>query len=241
MYCAGIVTYAGTMSEGDDDALIEQLRAFGVSAEELEELVRKTEADANVQSARRAEPVAPPPPPPGAFDSLVQPPPREEPPAPPPVSESTEPGEGDAETNRMRERALAEAKDAAAASAIRLVSEKLQAAEDEVMALRVRAADEVAKLRSDTARSMVVRLREAETEAMALKDAAREEQRAFWRSTMQEFSESQQQLAHVRSQLSRLVTEITDAVAHVESSAYSIVSLCQRRLDELQREAPPAR
>ncbi|MGB9112054.1 MAG: hypothetical protein WCF24_04935 [Acidimicrobiales bacterium] len=234
------------MSEGDDDALIEQLRAFGVSAEELEELVRKTEEDANARFARGTEPVAPAPPPPqpGAFDPLVPPSaPRDEPPPPPPSpSVPTEPG--DAETNRMRERALAEAKDAAAqirASAIRLVSEKLQAAEDEVMALRVRAADEVAKLRSDTARSMVVRLREAETEALALKDAAREEQRAFWRTTMQEFSESQQQMAQVRSQLSRLVTEITDAVAHVESSAYSIVALCQRRLDELQREAPSMR
>lgn len=138
----------------------------------------------------------------------------------------------------MRERAIAEAKDAAAqirVSAVRLVSEKLQAAEDEVMALRVRAADEVAKLRSDTARAMVTRLREAEGEAHALKDAAREEQRTFWRTTLEEFSESQQRMAQVRSQVARLVTEISDAVASVESSAYSIVSLCQRRLDEIER------
>jgi uncharacterized protein YukE len=230
------------MTEGDD-ALIEQLRAFGVSAEELEELVRKTEEEANAHIARDSGAVPPPPPPPsppGAFEPLGVPS------APGPADTTATPsafasGEGgDVETNRMRERALAEAKDAAAqirASAIRLVSEKLQAAEDEVMALRVRAADEVAKLRSDTARSMVVRLREAEAEALALKDAAREEQRAFWRTTMQEFSESQQQMAQVRSQLQKLLTEISDAVAHVESSAYSIVALCQRRLDELQRDA----
>ena len=137
VFCAGTLTYAGLVSEGDD-ALIEQLRAFGVSAEELEELVRKTEEDANAQFAREAEPVAPPPPPPpGAFDPLVPPSvPRDEPPPAPPAIGSSEPG--DAETNRMREHALAEAKDAAAqihTSAIRLVSEKLQSAEDEVMAL----------------------------------------------------------------------------------------------------------
>ncbi len=139
----------------------------------------------------------------------------------------------------MRERAIAEAKDAAAqirASAIRLVSEKLQAAEDEVMALRVRAADEVAKLRSDTARSMVARLREAETEAQALRNAARGEELTFWKTTLQGFSESQRQMTQVRSQLAHLLSEVTDAVGAVESSAYSIVALCQRRLDELQRE-----
>jgi hypothetical protein len=149
---------------------------------------------------------------------------------PPPIS--------DPETNRMRERAIAEAKDAAAqirVNAIRLVSEKLQAAEDEVMALRVRAADEVAKLRSDTARAMVTRLREAESEAQALRDAAREEQRTFWRTTLEEFTESQQTMAQVRSQVAKIVTDISDAVASVESQAYSIVALCQRRLDEIQR------
>ena len=103
------------------------------------------------------------------------------------------------------------------------------------MALRVRAADEIAKLRADTAWAMVARLREAEVEARGFKNAAREEERAFWRATLQEFSESQQQLAQVRSQLSRLVSEINDAVASTESAAYSIVALCQRRLDELQR------
>jgi hypothetical protein len=225
------------MAEGDD-ALIEQLRAFGVSAEELELLVRKTEEEASAQGARAVEPPpSPPPSPPGAFEPLVTP------------SETAPEGSeavpafgsqhlGDPETNRMRERAIAEAKDAAAqirVSAIRLVSEKLQSAEDEVMALRVRAADEVAKLRSDTARAMVTRLREAEGEAQALKDAAREEQRTFWRTTLEEFSESQQQLAQVRSQVAKFVSDISDAVASVESSAYSIVALCQRRLDELQR------
>ncbi len=224
------------MAEGDD-ALIEQLRAFGVSAEELELLVRKAEEEADEEAARGAgDVVPPPPPPPGAFEPLGAP-------GMTPSGSSTASfasGEiGDAEVNRMRERALAEAKDAAAqirASAIRLVSEKLQAAEDEVMALRVRAADEIAKLRADTARAMVARLREAEVEARALKNAAREEERAFWRTTLQEFSESQQQLAQVRSQLSRLVSDISNAVANTESSAYSIVALCQRRLDEIQRD-----
>ena len=161
------------MAEGDD-ALIEQLRAFGVSAEELELLVRKAEEEADEEAARGAgDVVPPPPPPPGAFEPLGAP-------GMTPSGSSTASfasGEiGDAEVNRMRERALAEAKDAAAqirASAIRLVSEKLQAAEDEVMALRVRAADEIAKLRADTARAMVARLREAEVEARALKNAAR--------------------------------------------------------------------
>lgn len=227
------------MTEGDD-ALIEQLRAFGVSAEELELLVRKTEEEASAQSAREREPApASPPAPPGAFEPLEGPGagPSESETVPPPFGSAPI---GDAETNRMRERAIAEAKDAAAqirVSAIRLVSEKLQSAEDEVMALRVRAADEVAKLRSDTARAMVTRLREAEAEAQALKDAAREEQRTFWRTTLEEFSESQQQMAQVRSQVAKLVSDISDAVASVESSAYSIVALCQRRLDELQRGA----
>jgi hypothetical protein len=233
------------MTEGDD-ALIEQLRAFGVSAEELELLVRKTEEEANAHNPGESDSVPPPPsspppppPPPGAFESLENPigGGRSEGEQQPPGFASP-PAISDPETNRMRERAIAEAKDAAAqirVNAIRLVSEKLQAAEDEVMALRVRAADEVAKLRSDTAKAMVTRLREAESEAQALRDAARDEQRTFWRTTLEEFSESQQTMAQVRSQVAKIVTEISDAVASVESQAYSIVALCQRRLDELQR------
>lgn len=224
------------MSEGDD-ALIEQLRAFGISAEELEMLVRKTEEQAAAQETSDRE--GPARPPPGPFEPLGEPgPPLESDWMTAPTQEAD--ALADSEMNRMRERALAEAKDAAAQirlSAIRLISEKLQAAEDEVMALRVRAADEVAKLRSDTARSMVARLREAESEAQALKNAARERELTFWRTTLQEFSESQQRIAQVRSQLGRMVADITDAVAGVEAASYSIVALCQRRLDELQRDA----
>lgn len=229
------------MSE-NDDALIEQLRAFGVSAEELEMLVRQSEEQAHAPSEREnvvpPAPSAPPPAPaPGAFESLVG---QEASPAPPPSVPPPPRGPEEVEAGRVAERTIADAKEAAAqirASAIRLVSEKLQAAEDEVLALRVRAADEVAKLRSDTARSMVARLREAESEARAQRESARDEERTFWRSTLQEFAEAQQRMAQLRSDVARFTSELNEAVSAVDSTAYSIVVLCQRRLDEIQRDS----
>jgi predicted secreted protein len=199
-------------------------------------LVRQSEEQARASSERENNVKSLPTPAPGAFEPLVGPEGqgRSEPAVAPPRSAE------EIEANRVAERTISDAKDAAAqirASAIRLVSEKLQFAEDEVLALRVRAADEVAKLRSDTARSMVVRLREAETEARALREAARDEARGFWRSTLQEFSDAQQRVAQLRAEVTRLTSELNDAVAGLDSTAYSVVALCQRRLDEIQRDS----
>ena len=113
---------------------------------------------------------------------------------------------------------------------MKLVSEKLQAAEDEVMELRASAADDVAKLRNDTARAMLLRLQEAEEEARQLRQVTREESQDFWESTYREFTAVHEGIAEVRRHLLELIGQVSEAVDSVESVAGSIAALSARHL-----------
>jgi len=231
------------VTDEEEDSLIEQLRAYGISLEDLEGLIRgQAEQVEGAGGAREGQ--APPPfgggTRPGAFDPLNDQPSSEQ----TEISTSAEVFGGEEVITRSAEstqfdadrlRDIARAKEAAAdirASAVKLVTEKLQAAEDEVMAMRAKAAEDVSRLRKETSRVMLARLKEAEQEADLLRRAAREENRQFWEAAYREFSNARTQMAQVRAQLGQFVTNMTDAVSSVEAAATSIAEMCARRLAE---------
>ena len=187
-----------------ENSLIEQLRSFGVSIEDLEALTGEehTPVEHVVESEPPAEvavetPAAPSAQtgPPVAFQPLGSE-------TTATVREDTSLKEDTAglrhqaalfDANQTRDRILAEAKDAAAeirANAVRLVSVKLQAAEDEIMTMRAKATEEVAQLRKETSKALAARLQEAGSEALALREAARQETQVFWESASREFSDA---------------------------------------------------
>jgi hypothetical protein len=234
-----------------EDSLIEQLRSFGVSIEDLEALTGEPPTPA----VDRVVESAPPNEAPVVFDPLSafqpltpasqfarEPVPE---PAPAPVAVSDDVSlRADTEglrqqsalfdTNQSRDRILAEAKDAAAeirANAVRLVSAKLQAAEEEIMAMRVKATDEVAELRKETGKALAARLHEAGAEALGLREAARNETRAFWEAAYREFSDARARIALLHEHMVQLLGSVNDAVASVEEAATSIAALCESHLE----------
>ena len=234
-----------------EDSLIEQLRSFGVSIEDLEALTGEPPTPA----VDRVVESAPPNEAPVVFDPLSafqpltpasqfarEPVPE---PAPAPVAVSDDVSlRADTEglrqqsalldANQSRDRILAEAKDAAAeirANAVRLVSAKLQAAEEEIMAMRVKATDEVAELRKETGKALAARLHEAGAEALGLREAARNETRAFWEAAYREFSDARARIALLHEHMVQLLGSVNDAVASVEEAATSIAALCESHLE----------
>jgi DNA repair exonuclease SbcCD ATPase subunit len=212
-----------------EDFLIEQLRAYGISPEELEALIRGKEAsedDAARQGGEGAQTPAP-----GAFDDLTGAAGEEDEQS---VADRLRDHASRLEANEMRDQALADAQEAAAeirASAVKLVSEKLQAAEDEVMAMRMQAADDVARLRKETARAMLARLQDAEREAENLRQTAHDESAAFWESAAREFADAHQQITRMRAELSSLIASVDEAVSALESAAGSIAALSARQVE----------
>ncbi|MGD0895898.1 MAG: hypothetical protein ABSA08_07830 [Acidimicrobiales bacterium] len=236
------------MSE-QENSLIEQLRSFGVSIEDLEVLAGEPPAPAVDRALESAPPNEAPVvvDPLSAFQPLTpawQFAPEPEP-APAPVAVSDDVSlRADTEglrqqsalfdANQSRDRILAEAKDAAAeirANAVRLVSVKLQAAEEEIVAMRVKATDEVAELRKETAKALAARLQEAGAEALGLRAAARNETRAFWEAAYREFSDARARIALLHEHMVQLLSSVNDAVASVEEAATSIAALCESHLE----------
>ncbi len=234
-----------------DNSLIEQLRSFGVSIEDLEALTGEPPAPAADQLVESAPPNEAPlvVDPLSAFQPLTPAPqfarePVPEPtPAPVDVADDVSLRADTAslrqqsalfDANQSRDRILAEAKDAAAeirANAVRLVSVKLQSAEEEIMAMRVKATDEVAELRKETAKALAARLQEARAEALGLREAARNETRAFWEAAHREFSEAKTRIAQLHEHMVQLLGSVNDAVASVEEAAASIAALCESHLE----------
>jgi len=225
-----------------ENSLIEKLRSYGVSIEELEALAGegKTPVGPSAESVPASE-TRPGPEAVGAFQPLA-------------AETTTVPVAEDAslradaaalrqqsalfEAKPTRDRMIAEANDAAAeirANAVRLVSMKLQAAEEEIMAMRLKATDEVAQLRRETARALTVRLQEAGSEAAALRETAREEAQAFWESASREFAEARTRVAQMRAHMAQLLASVNDAVASVEEAAGSIAALCESHLEDVPR------
>ncbi len=223
------------MSE-QENSLIEQLRSFGVSIEDLAALTGESETPVEhiVENTPPPEtPVAPEQV--GAFQPLT-----------PETVAAADDASLKADTaglrqqaalfdaNQMRERILTEAKDAAAeirANAVRLVSVKLQAAEEEIMTMRQEATDEVAQLRRETAQALAARLQEAGSEAQVLRETARQESQAFWQSANREFSDARARISQVHEHMVQLLASVNDAVASVEEAARSIAALCERHLE----------
>ena len=239
------------MSE-QDDFLIEQLRSYGISLEDLEGLIRHKDQLRPIDESRESREEEPPSPaetspPTGAFDSLIDSTPTQSIGAFENIEhlDADEPANPDDtssafEADHARELAIAEAKEAATeirASAVKLVSEKLQAAEDEVMAMRGKAAEEVANLRKETSRAMVARLQSAEREAELLRREARDEQQLFWESAYREFSTAKDRLSQLRAQLGDLVSDLTEAVSSVEVATTSMVDLCVRHLRQTEEQS----
>jgi len=248
------------------DSLIEQLRSFGVSIEDLEALTGESKV-----SAEHVDDSPPPPDAPAEPGAPEEPGTSNEPDSPsgagtspnpevpneprrvgafePLTPESVRASEDAslrAETavlrqqsvlfdaNQTRDRILAEAKDAAAeirANAVRLVSMKLQAAEEEIMAMRAKATEEVVRLRKETAQALATRLQEAGSEAQALRETARDEAQAFWESASREFSEVQVRISRMHEHMVQLLASLNDAVASLEEAASSIATLCERHLE----------
>jgi len=220
-----------------ENSLIKQLRSFGVSIEDLEALTGEAKAPVEEVVEEESPPETPASPDnPGAFEPLTPGVERE------PVAED---GTLKAETaglrhqtalfdaNQTRDRIVAEAKDAAdeiRANAVRLVSVKLQAAEEEIMAMRTKATEEVTQLRQDTARVLAARLQEAADEAASLRETGREESRAFWESANREFSDARRRIAEMHERLAQVLDSVNDAVASVEEAARSIAALCESHL-----------
>ena len=236
-----------------ENSLIEQLRSFGVSIEDLEALtgeehtpvehVVESEPPAEVAVETSAAPSAQTGPP-VAFQPLG-------PETTATVREDTSLKEDTAglrhqaalfDANQTRDRILAEAKDAAAeirANAVRLVSVKLQAAEDEIMTMRAKATEEVAQLRKETSKALAARLQEAGSEALALREAARQETQVFWESASREFSDARERISQMHAHMVQLLESVNDAVASVEEAASSIAALCESHLEAPSRlEAP---
>jgi Mg2+ and Co2+ transporter CorA len=237
-----------------ENSLIEQLRSFGVSIEDLEALAGEehTQVAHVVESASpgevAVEPLAAPPAetgPPVAFQPLV---PET---AAATVREDTSLKEDTAglrhqaalfDANRTRDRILAEAKDAAAeirANAVRLVSVKLQTAEDEIMTMRAKATEEVAQLRKETSKALAARLQEAGSEALALREVARQETQVFWESASREFSDARARISQMHAHMVQLLESVSDAVASVEEAASSIAALCESHLEAPSRRDEP--
>ena len=226
------------MSE-QDDSLIEQLRSYGISLEDLEGLIRgKVERRPNAAPESSSSDLAIKP---GAFDSLDDLANVESKDAmrsfertarDAPVDLSAESVRSDAD--RTRDLAIADAKRSAAdirANAVKLVTEKLQAAEDEVAAMRAEAAEDATALRRETSRAMLARLKDAQDEAELLRTAARDEMRRFWESAYREFSIAKQEMGKVRGGLADLVASMSDAVSSMEQAATSIAELCAHNLE----------
>ena len=234
------------MSE-QEDSLIEQLRSFGVSIEDLEVLTGEPPTPAVGRVVESAPPNEPPVvvDPLSAFQPLTPASQFAPEPAPAPVAVSDDVSlRADTEglrqqsalfdANQSCDRILAEAKDAAAeirANAVRLVSAKLQAAEEEIMAMRVKATDEVAELRKETGKALAARLHEAGAEALGLREAARNETRAFWEAAYSEFSDARARIALLHEHMVQLLGSVNDAVASVEEAATSIAALCESHLE----------
>ena len=232
---------------GQENSLIEQLRSFGVSIEDLEALTGEPPAPAVDRVVESAPPNEAPvvDDPLGAFQPLTPASQFAPEPAPAPVGVSDDVSlRADAEglrqqsalfeANQSRDRILAEAKDAATeirANAVRLVSAKLQAAEEVIMAMRVKATDEVAELRKETAKALGARLQEAGAEALGLREAARNETRAFWEAAYREFSDAKARIALLHEHMVQLLGSVNDAVASVEEAATSIAALCESHLE----------
>jgi hypothetical protein len=237
-----------------ENSLIEQLRSFGVSIEDLEALAGEehTQDEHVVESASpgevAVEPLAAPPAqtgPPAAFQPLGSAS------AAATVREDTSLKEDTAglrhqaalfDANQTRDRILAEAKDAAAeirANAVRLVSVKLQAAEDEIMTMRAKATEEVAQLRKETSKALAARLQEAGSEALALREAARQETQVFWESASREFSDARARISQMHAHMVQLLESVNDAVASVEEAASSIAALCESHLEAPSRRDEP--
>ncbi len=229
-----------------ENSLIEQLRSFGVSIEDLEALTAEANMPVEpvVESESPAESTA------GApvitdAQRAFQPLTRET--AAAPASEDVSLKAETAglrhqaalfEANQTRDRIVAEAKDAAAeirANAVRLVSVKLQAAEEEIMTMRTKATEEVAELRKETARALAARLQEAGSEALALREAARIETQNFWESANREFSDARARISQLHEHMVQLLASVNDAVASVEEAASSIVALCESHLEGAPR------
>lgn len=229
-----------------ENSLIEQLRSFGVSIEDLEALTREPNMPVEhvVESPAAPESVAVtetprPPEPVSAFAPLDA-----------ETVRVTDDAALKADTlglrqqsvlfdaNQTRDRILGQAKDAAAeirANAVRLVSLKLQAAEEEIMALRVKATEEVAQLRKETAQALAARLQEAGSEALALREASRHEAQAFWVSASREFSGARERISQMRAHMVELLESVNDAVASVEEAASSIAALCESHVTVVPR------
>jgi Mg2+ and Co2+ transporter CorA len=237
-----------------ENSLIEQLRSFGVSIEDLEALTGEENAPVEhvVESAPPAEvageTLAPAPAQtgsPAAFQPLVP----ETMAAT--VREDTSLKQDTAglrqqaalfDANQTRDRILAEAKDAAAeirANAVRLVSVKLQAAEDEIMTMRAKATEEVAQLRMETSKALAARLQEAGSEALALREAARQETLVFWESASREFSDARERISQMHAHMVQLLESVNDAVASLEEAASSIAALCESHLEPPSRREEP--
>ena len=226
------------MTDEEEDSLIEQLRSYGISLEDLEGLIRGhaehpeggSAVTEEVATSTLGVSVRG-----GPFDPLNDRGAAEQPFEAPEVDVRSDRVDESSQFDADRIRDLARAKEAAAdirASAVKLVTEKLQAAEDEVMAMRAKAAEDVGRLRKETSRVMLDRLKEAEQEADLLRRAAREENRQFWEAAYREFSNARAQMAQVREQLGGLVANVTDAVLSVEAAATSIAEMCARHLAE---------
>jgi Mg2+ and Co2+ transporter CorA len=237
-----------------ENSLIEQLRSFGVSIEDLEALTGEdhTQVEHVVES---------PPPAEVAVETLAAPPAQTGSPvafqplipetAAATVREDTSLKEDTAglrqqaalfDANQTRDRILAEAKDAAAeirANAVRLVSVKLQSAEDEIMTMRTKATEEVAQLRKETSKALAARLQEAGSEALALREAARQETQVFWESASREFSDARARISQMHAHMVQLLESVNDAVASVEEAASSIAALCESHLEAPSRREGP--
>jgi Mg2+ and Co2+ transporter CorA len=225
-----------------ENSLIEQLRSFGVSIEDLEALTGEehTQVEHVVESVPPAQTGSP-----VAFQPLV---PET---AAATVREDTSLEQDTAglrqqaalfDANQARDRILAEAKDAAAeirANAVRLVSVKLQAAEDEIMTMRAKATEEVAQLRKETSKALAARLQEAGSEALALREAARQETLVFWESASREFSDARARISQMHAHMAPLLESVNDAVASVEEAASSIAALCESHLEAPSRREGP--
>jgi vacuolar-type H+-ATPase subunit H len=218
-----------------ENSLIEQLRSFGVSIEDLEALTGEAETpvESVVESAPPESPVVAEHV--GAFEPLT-------PGSVPATDDETLRADTAAlrqqsalfDANQTRERILSEAKDAAAeirASAVRLVSAKLQAAEEEIMSMRQRATDEVARLRKETAQALAARLQEAGSEALTLRETARQETQDFWQAAGREFSAASSRIRRIHEDMVQLLASVNDAVASVEEAASSIAALCESHLE----------
>jgi hypothetical protein len=220
-----------------ENSLIEQLRSFGVSIEDLEALTGEAEAPVEtvVEVVSAPETVASHEEP-SAFEPLtrgLEPAPVAEDGALKADTEGLRQQVALFDANQARDGIVAEAKDAAAeirANAVRLVSVKLQAAEEEIMAMRLKATEEVAQLRRETARVLAARLQEAADEASSLRETAREESRAFWESASREFSEARRRIAEMHEHMVQLLASVNDAVASVEEAASSVAALCDSHL-----------